>query len=150
MARIEGEIAIKRPVEEVFDFVADERNEPRYNPRMLSAELLSDEPIGAGSRFRAQLKTPGRTMPLIIEFTDFDRPRRLASSTHSSMMKTTGALTFEPHAHGTLMRWAWNVRPRGLLRRIPAVVALIGRRQEQRIWGNLKRLLESTVPNSRP
>ena len=32
MVRIEGEIVIKRPVEEVFDFVADERNEPRYNP----------------------------------------------------------------------------------------------------------------------
>jgi len=38
MAHIEGEIVIKRPVDEVFDFVADERNEPRYNPRMLRAE----------------------------------------------------------------------------------------------------------------
>jgi hypothetical protein len=28
MARIEGAIMINRPVEEVFDFVADERNEP--------------------------------------------------------------------------------------------------------------------------
>jgi len=44
MTRIEGEIIIDRPVEEVFDFVADERNEPRYNPRMLSAELLSGNP----------------------------------------------------------------------------------------------------------
>lgn len=26
MARVEGEIIINRPVEEVFDFVADERN----------------------------------------------------------------------------------------------------------------------------
>ena len=41
MARIDGEIVINRPVEEVFDFAADERNEPRYNPRMLSSELLS-------------------------------------------------------------------------------------------------------------
>jgi hypothetical protein len=37
MTRIEGEIVINRPLEEVFDFVADERNEPRYNPRMLRA-----------------------------------------------------------------------------------------------------------------
>jgi hypothetical protein len=33
MARIEGELVIERPVEEVFDFVPGERNEPRYNPR---------------------------------------------------------------------------------------------------------------------
>jgi hypothetical protein len=35
VAHIEGEIVIDRPVEEVFDVVADERNEPRYNPRLL-------------------------------------------------------------------------------------------------------------------
>ena len=152
MARIEGEIMIERPVDEVFDFVADERNEPRYNPRMLSADLVSGEPIGSDSRFRAELKTgPGtRTMSMIIEFTDFERPRRLASLTCSSMMETTGALTFEPQARGTLMRWSWDVRPRGPLRLLPPLVAQIGRRQEQRIWGNLKQLLESGVPNSDP
>jgi hypothetical protein len=116
---------------------------------MSSAELVSEEPVGPGSRFRAELKIPGRTMPMVVEFTDFDRPHRLASFTHSSMMETTGALTFEPQAHGTLMRWSWDVRPRGPMRLIPAAVALIGRRQEQRIWGNLKRLLESPAPNSR-
>ena len=52
MARVEGEIIIYRPVEEVFDFVADERNEPRYNPRMLDAEQISEGPIGVGTRFR--------------------------------------------------------------------------------------------------
>ena len=29
MARITGEIVIERPPTEVFDFVSDERNEPR-------------------------------------------------------------------------------------------------------------------------
>ncbi len=148
MTRIEGEIIIHRPVEEVFDFVADERNEPRYNQRMLTAELTSDEPIGLGSRFRANLKTGMRTMPMAIEFTGFDRPHRLASSTHSSMMETVGALTFEPTAEGTRMRWSWDVQPLGALRLLPAIVGPIGRRQEQNIWGNLKRLLESDLPGS--
>ncbi len=148
MARIEGEIIIHRPVEEVFDFVADERNEPRYNPRMVSAELMSGEPIGLASRFRAELKTGRRTMPMMVEFTEFDRPRRLASSTHSSMMETTGALTFEPRSEGTRMRWSWDVQPRGVLRLMPALVGLIGRRQEQSIWGNLKRLLEADLDRS--
>jgi hypothetical protein len=55
MTRVEGEIIIHRPVEEVFDFVADERNEPRYNPRMLDVQLICDAPIGVGTRFRAEL-----------------------------------------------------------------------------------------------
>ena len=60
MAPVEGEIIINRPVQEVFDFVADERNEPRYNPRMLSVEQISDGPIGAGTRFRTKPKAIGR------------------------------------------------------------------------------------------
>jgi hypothetical protein len=32
MTRLEGEIVIDRPPEVVFDFVADERNEPQFNP----------------------------------------------------------------------------------------------------------------------
>jgi uncharacterized membrane protein len=31
--RVTGEIVIERPIDEVFDFVADERNEPQYNPQ---------------------------------------------------------------------------------------------------------------------
>jgi uncharacterized protein YndB with AHSA1/START domain len=96
MTRIEGEIVIDRPVEEVFDFVADERNEPRYNPRMVRAEQISQGPIGLGTRFRTELRTAGRTMPMTVEFTSFERPRLLASRTRSSMMQTEGALTFEP------------------------------------------------------
>jgi hypothetical protein len=32
MAAINGSIEINCPVEEVFDFVADEHSEPKYNP----------------------------------------------------------------------------------------------------------------------
>jgi hypothetical protein len=46
MANISGEILINRPVEQVFDFVADQRNEPIYNPRMLRSEKITEGPIG--------------------------------------------------------------------------------------------------------
>jgi hypothetical protein len=42
MARIEGEVLIRRPVEDVFDFVAEERSEPIFNHNMLSSEKVTD------------------------------------------------------------------------------------------------------------
>jgi hypothetical protein len=48
MVRIEGGIVIGRPVEDVFDFVADERNEPLYNPRMIRAEKVTPGPVDKG------------------------------------------------------------------------------------------------------
>jgi carbon monoxide dehydrogenase subunit G len=115
MVGIEGEIVINRPVEEVFDFVADERNEPRFNPRMLRADKLSPG-RSAGTRFRAEIETMRRTSEMTIQCTGYERPRRLASSTQLATMDIDGALTFDPVAGGTRMRWSWDIQPRGLLR----------------------------------
>ena len=142
MVRVEGEIVIDRPAEEVFDFVADERNEPRYNPKMRRAEQISVGPIGLGTRFEAELVSMGRTIKMDVEFTGYERPRRLASSTHMSSMDTQGALTFDSVPQGTRMRWSWDVEPRGMLKLLSPLVARMGRRQEQTIWTGLKDLLE--------
>jgi uncharacterized protein YndB with AHSA1/START domain len=149
MAQIEGEIVIARPVEEVFDFVADERNEPRFNRQMSSAELLTPEPIGSGSRFQSELRTMRRTVDMTVEFTQFERPRLLGSTSRSATrggrgraMLTSGALTFEPVPQGTRMCWAWQVETPGGMKILAPLIVRIGRRQEQRIWGSLKRLLE--------
>ena len=53
MATIEGEIYIDRPSEVDFEIVADERNEPLFNPNMTAVSLLSDVQIGSRSRFIA-------------------------------------------------------------------------------------------------
>ena len=52
MAGIEGEILIGQPVDVVFDYVADQSNEPQYNPRMVRAEKITPGPVGKGTRFR--------------------------------------------------------------------------------------------------
>jgi uncharacterized protein YndB with AHSA1/START domain len=46
--RIEREVEIARPIEEVFAFVADARNDPRWCPKVKSVE--GSEP-GAGARY---------------------------------------------------------------------------------------------------
>jgi hypothetical protein len=65
-------------------------------------------------------------------------------------MEIHGTLTFDPVDEGTRMRWAWDVAPRRVLRLMGPLVALMGKRQEQAIWANLKRLLEAREPASAP
>jgi uncharacterized membrane protein len=149
VAQVEGEIVIERPVEEVFDFVADERNEPRYNRRMSSAELLTPEPITSGSRFHAELRMMGRPIDMTVEFTEFERPRLLGSRTQSLprgrrglSMLTEGSLTFDEVAEGTRLRWSWQVETPGAMRLAAPLIKRMGQHQERQIWRALKRLLE--------
>jgi carbon monoxide dehydrogenase subunit G len=143
VVRIEGELVINRAVDEAFDFVADERNEPRYNANMLRAEKTSPGPVGLGTEFRAEVATMRRTTATTVELTAFERPRRLALTARMSTMDIQGTLTFDPVSEGTRMRWSWDVQPRGVFKLMSPIVARIGQRQERTIWSNLKRLLEA-------
>lgn len=145
-AHVTGHIRIAAPRERVFDVVADSRQEPSFNPAMTEVELLTPEPIGLGSRFRAHMGRAGTVM--LVELTQFDRPRRLRSLTTSSMMETAGSLTFTPDADATVMAWDWRVWPKGWFRAFRPLVGPMGRRMERKIWTGLKLRLEAEA-NSR-
>lgn len=143
MARVCGEIVIDCPVETVFDFVADECNEPRYNPQMLSVEKLTPGPVGVGTRYDAQMRSGSRTLPLTLEFTCFERPNRLRSHSEFSGMNIDGELAFESLGGSTRMRWVWNLAPQGGMKLLGPLISWMGRKQELRIWSELKRYLEN-------
>ncbi|HEU4451333.1 MAG TPA: SRPBCC family protein, partial [Gaiellaceae bacterium] len=143
MARIEGEIVIERPPAEVFDVVADECNEPRYDPRPLSVERLSPRPIGVGTRFRAETATRRGAAGMTIELTAYERQLRLASATRLSGMDIRGTLTFDPVPPGGSCAGGGTWEPHGLLGPAGPLVATAGRRRERRIWTGLERFLEA-------
>jgi hypothetical protein len=137
MARIVGEIIIGGPAEAVFGFEVDQRNEPRYNPRRIRADKVSDGPVGNGTVFRSAARFMGRTAEMRSELTGYDRPGRPAlrtTTTTTEQADIDGTLTFDPLPSGIRMRWSWTVRPKGAARMLAPVISWIGRRQEQAIW----------------
>jgi uncharacterized protein YndB with AHSA1/START domain len=142
MTRIEGEVDIAAPVDQVFDLVADERNEPRYNPRLARAEKVTDGPVGAGSRFVVEPRGMGRWGVMTAEVVDYDRPRRLATSVRSSYLAVDGTLTFTEADGGTRLSWSWDTRLRGWARLFTPVLVVTGARWERRNWEDLKRFME--------
>jgi hypothetical protein len=143
MARIDGEIVIGQPVEAVFDYVADQSNEPQYNPQMVRAEKITPGPVGKGTRFRSAATSRGRTAEMLIECTGYDRPKLFATTTTMAQADIHYTLRFERDAAGTRMRWSGRVQPKGILRLLGPVITWLGRRQEQRIWTALKQHLEA-------
>jgi hypothetical protein len=142
--RNHGEIIIARPVEAVFDAVADERTEPRYNPRIRNVELLTPEPLGTGTRFRAEAVTGSRVTPMTIQFTCYDRPHRLGSTTRMAAMDIDYRLVLEPLGTGTRMRWSFDLYPHGPMRALRPLLEAMGRQQERRNWAALANYLEAT------
>jgi len=143
VSKVHGQIFIARPREAVFDFVADERNEPSYNPRMTRMVMTTPEPIHEGSRFEGSVTSRGRDVDFSLEFTEFSRPSSLRSRTVMSSGQVLGGLTFEQVDGGTHMTWSWEIRLSGFTRLFAPLVRYLGKRQELGIWTSLKDLLEN-------
>ena len=149
MSRVSGSIVIDRPPEVVFDFVGDETNEPLYNPALLSSKMITDGPVGVGTRFHATHKQGRNQTEMVIDITAYDRPRRMASRTTMSWSDIEGDVTFERVGGRTRMRWSWDVHPKGRYKLLTPIIGVVGRRMEQACWQGLKRYLEGIeTPNS--
>ena len=141
MAHITGHVRIAAPLEQVFDTVADSRNEPSFNPAMTDVELLTPAPIGLGTRFLAHM---GKAkMEMVVELTEFERPHRLGSLTTGSTMETSGALALIAEGDETVMGWDWQVHPKGWFRLLGPLVGPLGGHMERKIWRGLKHKLEN-------
>ena len=114
------------PVERVFDFLADVRNERSWNPDALSIEKLDPGPVGPGSSFRGQFSGIGT---MAIRVTAYERPRRLAISGAASRLEMEATYELAGDERATSVVMSAEVRPHGLLRAMGPVVEAVTRRQ---------------------
>ncbi len=144
MSRVRGSVDIARPVQVVFDAVADQRYEPSYNPHMTEATKVTDGPIGVGTQFGATVMTRGTPHPVTTEYTGFERPHRIHSRSVMAGATVDGHVQCDPTPAGTRFSWDWAVTLTGPARLAGPLVGVIGRRQERAIWTGLKNYLEDT------
>src|SRR4029077_18879797 len=78
-----GETTIARPIGEVFDYLSDPRNEPKWLAGATSVEKTSDGPPGSGSTFVGHYARAGRVE---LELTDFTRPVRVTFRARSRIV----------------------------------------------------------------
>jgi len=77
MLEFENTIRIDRPVDEVFVFLSDFENIPKWNYYVLEVRQLSDNPIGVGTTYHQVRKTDEQD----LRITEFDPNHTVAVKT---------------------------------------------------------------------
>jgi uncharacterized membrane protein len=122
MPHAEHSVTVERPIEEVFAFLADGKNDPRWRSGVLDIERVAGE--GVGARYRQGVKGPmGRRVAADYEVTEFAPPRALAFRATAGPVRPEGRYELEPAGDRTRVRFALECAPTGFARLMTPVVA---------------------------
>src|SRR3954454_12310148 len=99
----EGSAAIDRPIEEVFAFLADGQNDPKFSPRVLEIAKTTDGPPGVGTHYASTVKDAGVKTSREFEITEFQRPTRIrwAEVSKNQVTAPEGGYDLAPEGSGT-------------------------------------------------
>ncbi len=149
MAEIVNSIVIERPVEAVFDFVADLRNHERMLPSTYTGyRIVSARPTGPGARMEYKIGLMGKEYPTAIEISVYQPPTRLVERA-DTRTEYWSEWRFEPEGAGTRVTLRTVYRPGGGV--LGALLdPVLGRRRTReaqiRPLERLKSVLEGGAP----
>lgn len=142
MIQISNSIEIARPHPQVFEFVADVNNNPKWMP-VQGVQKISDGAVGVGTKFKQQFFLMGANYELIGVLTEFDPHQKIAFSYDSPVFVWRGDYLFEPIETGTRMFAKGNVTLTGPMKMMETMFAPKIRKLINDTAPNLKKILES-------
>ncbi len=141
MIRASWQIRIERPAGEIFDFVADLRNEPQFNPDASNIEQQTPGPIGLGTVYTKDFKRIGRYETTIDVY---EPPSSLGFDARNPKTDALVRFPFEPQGEAaTGVSCVVELTMKGAMRILEPLMAPMIRRQIEQSRGPLlKRALE--------
>ena len=142
MIRVGWEIRIERAAEDVFDFVADLRNEPKFNPDASDIKQVTPDPIGLGTVYSETMRRIGQYRTTIDRY---ERPTALGFDARNPKADANVQFTFTPAGEGaTDVSCTVELRMKGAMRLMEKAMAPTIRKQIEHSRGPmLKQALES-------
>ena len=142
MAKIENSITINRPIEEVFAFVTDVRNDVKWRSDVVESKVTSSGSLGVGATFEFASEFMGRKIETEVEMTAYDPPKRFAWKSIKSPIPVSAVTTFEAVADGTLVVDTADFEPGGFFKIAEPLLIKQAQSAAEKDMKKLKELLE--------
>ncbi len=144
--RFDATVVVDRPIEEVFAFLADGENDPKFSPRVLEIAKTTDGPPGVGTVYKSTVKDAGVKTKREFKLTEFEPPTRIRWTEVSKNLVTAseGGYDFAPERSGTRVT-IFNVLEGHGIGKLIAPLALRSARKGADDFGqSIKRAVEAS------
>jgi hypothetical protein len=147
----ESQLPIARPPAEVFAFVSDMTNAPRWQTGLHEVHRLTPGPLRVGTEHDFVRRFAGRRVASRNRFVAFDPGRFVAFEFPHGTVTGRGSYRVEPDGHGgSLLTGRVELEPKGVLRLAQPVLARVLRRDVRRDDQALRTLLEGPPATDEP
>ena len=143
--RFGATVVIDRPIEEVFDFLADGENDKIFSERVQEIRKTTDGPPGVGTVYASTVKDAGVTTKREFKITEFDRPTRIrwAEVSRNLVVAPQGGYDLAPAADGTQLTFFNELEGRGLGALIVGLALRSARKGADAFAGSIKMAVEA-------
>jgi carbon monoxide dehydrogenase subunit G len=134
--RFETTVVIDRPINDVFGFLANGENDPKFSPRVQEIEKATEGPPGVGTVYASTVKDAGMKTKREFKYTEFEPPTKLRWTEISKnlVMATEGGYDLAPEGNGTRVTLFNVLEGRGIGKLITPL-ALRGARADADAFG---------------
>ena len=147
---VDSAVEVRRPVPQVFAFVADMTNAPLWQAGLHRVERIPPGPVRVGSEHVFERRFAGRTMTSRNRITELHPPSRIAFEIPHGWISGRAAYAVTPVEGGSRVRCRMEFQARGLSRLAEPILARVLSRDSRRDDQQLKAVLEdqpATTPN---
>jgi len=113
---------IEAPPRKVFELASDFASAPDYINGIARVEMLTDGPVGVGTRFRETRVMFKREATEEMEITGFDPPRSYTLGCQSCGCRYTSRFEFLPRDNGTQVKMRFDAEPLTFMAKVLSVI----------------------------
>lgn len=143
MATFEINLVINRPIEEVFTFISNPENQPRWRATTLEITRVSSEPLDVGSIVKGRFTFLGRPFNGSLEIIAREPQRSYATRLVEGPFPLEARYTLEPAESGTRLSLVIEGEPGGFFKLAEPLVVSLAKRSYEADLHNLKDMLEA-------
>jgi uncharacterized membrane protein len=142
MIRVETSVHIDRPSDEVFDFIANFENNPRWQSGQVEARFTSEGPLRVGSTYDQAAKFLGRQIVSTFEVLEYEPGCMVKASSTSGSFPITFTRIVEAAGDGAHVSAVVEGDASGFFKLAEPLLARMVQRSVKADYRNLKQLME--------
>ena len=134
---------VMRPLEEVFAYVSDFRNNPKWQDGLEETKQSPDGPTAVGTKVTEVRMFLGQRMESVLDVTEFEPNKRLSFKSVGGPIQFKSVQTFESIPGGTRSTMVFEAEPGGFFKLAEPMVASGMRKNIADSTAKLKATLEA-------